>query len=698
MQAVSIDDDIAVPSPLVGVRRSWSSGIASVTAVLILVLVIPIVLLGFLNRHSPDTWTIADPSLGVGALAYGLVGALIVRRQPRNLLGWLFLVMAVSGQISSLMAAFAVYSLETNISWPGGNWALWLNTWISVSTFMPMFPLLLFPSGRLQGRFARVVAGLTLVSTSWLLFCLMVGTTVPPGFPEIYTRTPNPLFPGDPIGDAGLGIIALGVCGLLSVGLVLWRFGKSDGTLRQQYMWIVLDMCVLVVAFVGDFVARGVVGQGYQFTSILMSLSISLLPVVAGIAILRHHLFDIELIFSRAIVYLVLTVCVIGVYVFVVGWLGTTFRTRGNLVFSLLATGVVAVLFHPMRERVQRKVNRILFGERDEPYAAISRLGQRLESTIAVDAILPTIAGTVRDALKLPYAAVSLTNTPGSSIVVEAGLPVPNAIRLPLLYQHEQVGELLLGPRTPGEAFGPADRRLLEDLSRQAGIAVHAVQLTHDLQRARERLVEAREEERRRLHRDLHDGLGSQLAALSLQLGALPSLIASDPSGAQTEVSELRGQLRTAITSIRSLVHGLRPLTIDELGLLVALRERIRQFSASEIALQVDLPATLRSLPAAVEVAVYRVTEEALTNVVTHARARSSLVRLSVFGTSLVLTIEDDGIGMTTSGLSSSGVGLHSMRERAEELGGSFIASERPGGGTRVEARFPIDLADARHE
>ncbi len=696
MQAVTTDDR-GSPAIAVRVGRSWSSSVSNVTAAGILLLLIPIVVLAVLNRNAPDAWVIADPSLGIGALACGLVGALIVRRQPSNLLGWVFLVMGASGQISSLCAEYAVYGIETNTSWSGGNWALWLNTWISVSAFMPMFPLLLFPTGRIQGWFARVVAGLTIISTAWLLFALLVGTTVPPGFPEIYSRTPNPLFPGDPVADAGVGIIALGICGLLSVGLVLWRFRKSDGTLRQQFMWIVLDMCVLVVAFVADFVARGVIGQGYQVTSALMNLSISLLPVVAGIAILRHHLFDIELIFSRAIVYLVMTISVIATYIFVVGWLGTLFRTGGNLLFSLLATGIVAVVFHPLRETVQRRVNRILFGERDEPYAAIARLGQRLESTLAVDAILPAIAGTVREALKLPYAAISLTQGLGPPLLVENGTMVANPLRLPLLYQQEPVGELLLGPRTPGESFGAADRRLLDDLARQAGIAVHAVQLTHDLQRARERLVEAREEERRRLHRDLHDGLGSQLAALSLQLGALPTLIGSDPSAAQLEVSELRGQLRMAITSIRSLVQGLRPLTIDELGLLVALRERIQQFSTPGIRIHVNLPATLPSLPAAVEVAIYRVTEEALANVAKHAQAGSCLVRLSTTGTMLELIIEDDGAGMMPSS-SSSGAGLHTMRERAEELGGSFEVVDRLGGGTRIEAIFPIDLTGVQHE
>ncbi len=656
----------------------------------VFILVLPIVTLAILNRDSDAAWQIQDPFLGASGVIYAFVGASIVSRQPRNWLGWLFLVTGFFGQVGALAAGWAVYSLETNPGAPGGAWALWINLWIGVSAFMPMFPLLLFPSGRVRGWFARLLAILTLLSTCLLFFSLLVGTTIPPGFPAVYERTPNPLFPGDPVGDAGLGIIALGVCGLLSAGLVLFRFRSAKGELRQQYMWIVLDMCLLVGTFVADFVARGIVGSGYQVTTPLMNASIALLPVAIGIAILRHRLFDIEVIFSRAIVYLTLTICVVGIYVFVVGWLGTRFRSGGNLGFSLLATGVVAMLFHPMREQIQRRVNRVLFGDRDEPYTAISRLGQRLENTLAVDAILPAIATTVREALKLPYAAVAVAQGFGQPLLVESGTPVADPFRLPLAYQHEYVGEILLALRTPGETFGASDRRLLDDLARQAGIAVHAVRLSHELQQARERLVGAREEERRRLHRDLHDGLGSQLAALNLQLGAMPSLIDTDRAAAIDEVAELRAQLRSAITSVRAVVQGLRPPAIDELGLLVALRERIRQFSTDKFFVRMSLPERLPDLPAALEVAIYRIVEEALTNVTKHSLADWCLVSLSVTENRLIVEVEDDGTGLGDSP-ESEGVGLRSMRERAEELGGLFQVEQRPRGGTRVAASFRLD-------
>jgi hypothetical protein len=280
--------------------NSWIRLFAWGACGFVALLVVPILILDVLSRHSPDVWKIADPYLALGGVVYTLVGALIVTRQPRNWLGWLFLVTGIVGHVGSLAASWAVYALETNAAVTGGAWALWISSWISGIAFLPMFPLLLFPTGQIRGRPTLVVTVLTILAALWLEFCLISGTTVPPGFPAIYAHTPNPLFPGKPLGDAALGIVALGVCGILAAALLLNRFRTASGPLRQQYMWIVLDMCWLVLAFAADFVARGIVGHGNQITTPLMNLSIALIPVAVGIAILRHHLFDIELIFSRA--------------------------------------------------------------------------------------------------------------------------------------------------------------------------------------------------------------------------------------------------------------------------------------------------------------------------------------------------------------------------------------------------------------
>jgi signal transduction histidine kinase len=252
------------------------------------------------------------------------------------------------------------------------------------------------------------------------------------------------------------------------------------------------------------------------------------------------------------------------------------------------------------------------------------------------------------------------------------------------------VGELLLGRRAGEEGFSSADRRLLGDLARQAGVAVHAVRLTADLQRSRERLVTSREEERRRLRRDLHDGLGAQLAGLNVQAGVLRRLIPHDPEAADGLVAELREELRAAIGDIRRLVYDLRPPALDDLGLSGALERLAERYGAEGegLRVQVETPEELPPLPAAVEAAVYRIAQGAFTNVVRHARARECIVRLATMDGWLKIEITDNGVGIAEE--HDPGVGLLSMRERAAELGGSCEIESPAAGGTRLLVRLPL--------
>ena len=329
-----------------------------------------------------------------------------------------------------------------------------------------------------------------------------------------------------------------------------------------------------------------------------------------------------------------------------------------------------------------------MYGERDDPYVVLSRLGQRLEATLAPAAVLPTIVETVAQALKLPYAGITLRQDETFALIAEHGRSVGELVRLPLAYQGETVGQLVLSPRAAGEAFSPADRRLLDDLARQAGAAAHAVGLTIALQRSRERLVTAREEERRRLRRDLHDGLGSQLAALHLRAGTLRTALPSDQAATGAGLVELQSEIHAAIGDIRRLVYALRPPALDELGLAGALRSLAAQCSAPDgLQVQVEAPEQLPALSAAVEAAAYRIAQEALANVVRHARAHICQVRLTLCE-GLCLAIEDDGIGLSAA--PQAGVGLHSMRERPEELGGTCAAEAGAAGGTQVLVRLPL--------
>jgi signal transduction histidine kinase len=491
----------------------------------------------------------------------------------------------------------------------------------------------------------------------------------------------------------------------LGVGAQVYRYRRVAGSVeRQQIKWVIAGMGALVgsliVVIVESLLTATVARSSPALYVLLYVAGYSVftacklaIPVALAVAILRYRLWDIDLIINRALVYGSLSGSVIGLYALIVGGLGELLQARGSVALSFLATGVVAIIFQPLHERLQRGVNRIMFGERDDPYAVVSRLGQRLESTLSPDAILPAVVQTVAQTLKLPYVAVTLRE--GDSFVVAArvGTPVNDAEVLPLLHQGETVGRLVLGLR-PGEAsFSHSDRRLLNDLARQAGIAAYAVRLTADLQRSRERLVSAREEERRRLRRDLHDGMGPALASMALQSEATRDLVTGDPEQAIALLSDLTDQLQTATADIRRLVHDLRPPALDDLGLIGALRTQTGRFEQGRLRITLDAPDSLPTLPAAVEVAAYRIILEAVNNVARHAGATACRIRLSLDAVAgqLDLEIADDGRGFSHT--RQAGVGLASMRERAAELGGACVIETSDTGGTRIHATLPIPHA-----
>jgi signal transduction histidine kinase len=398
------------------------------------------------------------------------------------------------------------------------------------------------------------------------------------------------------------------------------------------------------------------------------------------------------------LVYGGLTIIVIGLYILIVGGLGTAIQGSGNLLLSILTTGLVAVLVQPVRDRLQRGVNRMMYGEREDPVTVLSRLGQRLEGTLAPDAVLPSLVETVAQTLKLPYVAIEMTTEdgPDSTSAISYGQPQLDVVRLPLIYQTETIGQLVISPRAPGEALNPMDRHLLENIAHQAGMAVHAVNLTADLKRSRQRLVTTREEERRRLRRDLHDGLGPNLASQGLKLAAIKQFLEHDPTSAIPLLEQMMAQNQSTVEEVRHLVYGLRPPALDELGLVAAIRDYVSGMDGKST-LRIEITAPPDGLPllsAAVEVAAYRIILEALTNVIRYAKAQHCMIRFSLDQTGpdqfLQIEVQDDGIGLPDQ--RRAGVGMRSMRERAEELGGTFDIESTRGNGTLVCVKVPLSV------
>jgi signal transduction histidine kinase len=496
----------------------------------------------------------------------------------------------------------------------------------------------------------------------------------------------------------------------------LYRYRRVSGPVqRQQTKWVVFGTMAAMIGTVGfalPFYNSPTItqfGSPYAFAVAAgVNGALLLVPLSIGVATLRYRLWDIDVVVNRTLVYLILSASVVVSYVLIVTSLGTLLggHARGNFLVSLLAVGLVAVLFAPLRERLQRGVNRLMYGGRDEPYRVLSHLGQRLEATLEPKAVLPTIVDTVGGALKLPYAAIAMKRVDGFEVAAAHGSPTGEEINLPLNYAGETVGRLVLAPRAPGENFSPADMRLLEDLGRHAEVAVQAVRLTADLQRSRERLVSAREEERRRLRRDLHDGLGPTLATLSLGLDVSLKILHNDPQEAESLMRELKTETQDAVVDIRRLVYGLRPPALDDLGLVPAIREQTSKYGhlaedsdhwdggtagkQHGLIFTVEAPEELPPLSAAVEVACYRIAQEAITNVVRHSRASSCRVRLSIDEGENELEVEvgDNGVGLPA--VHRAGIGMSSMAERAAELGGTCTVAPDPEGGTRVLARLPL--------
>jgi signal transduction histidine kinase len=437
--------------------------------------------------------------------------------------------------------------------------------------------------------------------------------------------------------------------------------------------------CIVVTSTLGD--------KDSVVAAPLESAGMVAVAVACWVGIRRYGLLDVRVVLGRVALYTVLTAAVLVIYLLVAAAVGTVaYAASGPL-----AAAIALLVALPLREILQRRVNRVVFGDGAEPGRAIDRLGQRLADAANSEQVLDAVAVAVRDALRLAWVQIEVNDirvaSAGAGPGPDARLEADDAetgderVELPLVFAGEQIG-WLVADAGPDRVLSVRERRLLTDLCRQVASAAHAVSLTGDLARSHERLVAATEEERRRLRRDLHDGLGPTLAGVVLGLQRARERLVTDPATAQAQLDELTRQVQGAVADIRRVVYGLRPPAVDDLGLVGAIEEQANVMGGVEVHGTVD-----GDLPAAVEVAAYRIALEAMTNSLRHGRGRWCRVALELNG-ALHVVVEDDGVGLPDQ--FRAGVGINSMRERAAELGGTCTIVRRDPSGTTVRAVLPV--------
>ena len=600
----------------------------------------------------------------VQAVIFVALGLVLFRRKSGDVMG-----IVASWLLIAIGLGFTPTIVYLPLLWPG--WHLPATIFQAGLFVVALLFLCLFPDGRFFPAWSRYTA---LAWSGYVLIWLF--------FPQLNPHRAVTAWP------------ALVFAAIINLGIVfqLLRYRRlSDPSERRGARWVVAGFAVANTALVG--IALFSVSQTTSLHTavlILLSLTPTLIPITLVVAIQRQRLWDIGQLVRKTLVYSLLTVLLLGTYftsVVVLQNLMATITGRREPIAIILSTLLIAALFQPVRSRIQRGINRLMFGERDDPYAVLSGLSRHLRETTVPGEALRAITATITRTLKLPYAAIELATGDESQTVSADGRLAGSLESWPLLYQGEIVGRLLVAPRSPGEPFTPRERQLLADIATQAGAAAHSARLMTALQQSRERLVLAREEERRRIRRDLHDELGPALASQTFKLDAAIDLLSADPVAASELLQMLKQRNQTLVGDIRRLVYELRPPALDELGLLGALRAHFTQPREPLVSVAAT-PDPLPPLPAAVEVAAYRIALEAVNNVMRHAEAGRCAVTLWAEASRLTLTVADNGMGLLDS--QPRGVGLRSMRERAEELGGTLAVENLPVGGVCVTAHLPI--------
>jgi signal transduction histidine kinase len=616
----------------------------------------------------PLSWS--DLVLGT---IYPVAGAVIVRSRPRNAVGWVLVSAALIGPYLLAATVGGWSAIVRPEPLPLTDVALWFGVWGFVPYFyvLPLV-LLLFPDGRpATPRWRPVVIGLLAVASLAITIRMFTGIEL-----DIVPQATNPVSLLEPpiqyVTLVGSFMVLFGgtALGLISLRT---RARRAVGTARAQLQWLSLGGLVLVIGLFGS----AAVGEASNVNDLLFSAGLAGPPVAIAVAMLRHQLFDVEFALNRTIVFVVLSAIVVGVYLGVVVAVGSV---APSSTLGVVLVAIVAVVAASGRSIVQAGVDRWLFGHRRDPYAVVARVGRHVAPASEPQEALQRLVDALREALRLPYVAFH------GAFSVTSGEAVDGWHTEPVFALGQQVGELHAGYRKAGERFSSEEKAAIVEVGSRAATLAYAASLVDDVAQSRARIVLAREEERRRLRADLHDGVGPALAGTAHQMDALAKRMSSGPPELHDRAVEIRERLREVVGDVRAVTHGLRPPVLDHVGLAGALRRLVDGYDVPECTVSVD---AWGDLPAAVEVAAYAIASEAVSNAVRHSAAGRVHLDARVESGALVVSISDNGRGIPAR--THGGLGLMSMGERAEEVGGRLEVLRRPGGGTIVRALLPLE-------
>jgi signal transduction histidine kinase len=638
----------------------------------------------------------------VGFSIYAAIGCLIVRRQPRNAIGWLLLFVPLIG---SLTLANGVYTDTALVRAPGslpfGTIGAWLDRWLLVlalAAFIPIF--LLFPDGRLpsRSRIWRIVGWITFAApvVTTLAFALTPGrlTGALTHIEHLHVMNPVGVGSRDTMNAitqiGGMTMLATGIAGF--VGLIV-RYRRATPEVRQQIRWLALVgaafLAVLVVGISLSVVAPALMdgAVGTLFFVLAFTILVIGIPAACGIAILKYRLYDLDVVIRKTVVFTVLAVFIAGVYALIVVGVGALIGSRSNTTLAFAAAAVLAIAFQPVREWARRFADRLVYGRRATPYEVLSEFSGRMGETYATEDVLPRMAQILAEG----------TGASGARVLLGTGSRMHEGARWPADARPDD-GEHVVAVVDRGEELGalavtmpandpmnPAKDKLVRDLASQAGLVLRNARLIEELRASRRRIVSAQDERARKLERDIHDGAQQQLVALGVKMRLLEPMLDRDLAKARELLDQLRDDTTDALDTLRDLARGIYPPILADQGLPAALEAQGRK-AVVPVVLEPD---GVGRYPQDVESAVYFCVLEALQNVGKYANASAVNVRLLEDDGNLVFEVRDDGVGFDPDS-ARDGTGLRGMADRLEAVGGQLHVSSALGEGSTIGGRVPV--------